>query len=81
MAPIALAALLGGAAGFGLNALTNKAGGKAAAQMATPAATDAQKVDASAPGANNLGRAALISTSSQGVMGMDPVGRYKLLGN
>ena len=30
---------------------------------------------------NNLGRAALISTSPQGVQGTDPTLRYKLLGN
>ena len=31
--------------------------------------------------ANNLGRAELIKTSSRGVVGTDPVGRYSLLGN
>lgn len=31
--------------------------------------------------ANNLGRAALISTSPSGVLGNDPTGRRKLLGN
>lgn len=31
--------------------------------------------------ANNLGRAALISTSPSGVQGTDPTGRRKLLGN
>lgn len=31
--------------------------------------------------ANNLGRAALISTSPSGVLGSDPTGRRKLLGN
>lgn len=30
---------------------------------------------------NNLGRAALISTSSSGVQGLDPTGRRSLLGN
>ena len=30
---------------------------------------------------NNLGRAALISTSPQGVQGTDPTLRYRLLGN
>ena len=30
---------------------------------------------------NQLGRAALISTSPQGVQGTDNVGRYRLLGN
>jgi hypothetical protein len=30
---------------------------------------------------NQLGRAALISTSSQGVKGTDETGRYRLLGN
>ena len=30
---------------------------------------------------NNLGRAALISTSPQGVEGTSPTNRYKLLGN
>ena len=30
---------------------------------------------------NQLGRAALISTSPQGVQGTDQVGRYRLLGN
>lgn len=31
--------------------------------------------------ANNLGRAALIQTSPSGVLGTDPTGRRKLLGN
>ena len=34
-----------------------------------------------AAGTNNLGRAALIQTSPQGVQGTDPSLRYKLLGN
>ena len=34
-----------------------------------------------ASGVDNLGRAALISTSPQGVQGTDPTLRYKLLGN
>ena len=42
----------------------------------------ATQVDAStSANVNNLGRAALISTSPQGVSGTDPTLRYKLLGN
>lgn len=50
----------------------------AAAQVLTPATTvgDASKGDPTL-----LGRAALISTSPQGVLGTDPTGRKKLLGN
>jgi hypothetical protein len=46
--------------------------------LGSPATT----VDAgSSAGADNLGRAALISTSPQGVQGVDPTLRYRLLGN
>ena len=42
----------------------------------------ATQVDAgTSANVNNLGRAALISTSPQGVSGTDPTLRYKLLGN
>ena len=46
--------------------------------LSNPATT----VDASSTSnINNLGRAALISTSPQGVQGTDPTLRYRLLGN
>lgn len=47
-----------------------------------PTATPAQTVDPSTSSStNNLGRAALIMTSPQGVQGTDPTNKYALLGN
>lgn len=47
-----------------------------------PTPTTAQTVDPSTTSSvNNLGRAALIMTSPQGVIGTDPTNRYALLGN
>ena len=47
-----------------------------------PTATASQTVDnSSTSNVNNLGRAALVMTSPQGVQGTDPVNRYALLGN
>jgi len=40
-----------------------------------------EPVDAGYSNTANLGRAALISTSPQGVEGTDPNGRYRILGN
>lgn len=62
---------------------------KANASATPPAATavpDASQTVGGSPtntttNANNLGRAALINTSPSGVLGTDPTGRRKLLGN
>ena len=62
----------GAAAKKAANANANPSG------LSNPATT----VDASSTSnINNLGRAALISTSPQGVQGTDPTLRYRLLGN
>lgn len=72
------------AGGFGLLKNTiSKALGKskenqAQAEIAQPLDTSVSKPK-TAPG--NYGRAALIATSPQGVLGSDPTGRRKLLGN
>ena len=55
-----------------------------AAQALTGTANPETTVDPTANNQNQinqLGRAALISTSPQGVQGTDNVGRYRLLGN
>jgi hypothetical protein len=55
---------------------------KASTINPNPTPTTAQTVDPSLPSnVNNLGRAALIMTSPQGVQGSDPKNRYALLGN
>lgn len=55
---------------------------KASTINPNPNPTAAQTVDnAATSNVNNLGRAALISTSPQGVQGSDPSNRYALLGN
>jgi hypothetical protein len=47
-----------------------------------PTASPLQTVDPStSSNVNNLGRAALIATSPQGVVGSDPTNKYALLGN
>ena len=52
------------------------------AQNASGLGNAATTVDATtAANVNQLGRAALISTSPQGVQGTDSTGRYRLLGN
>lgn len=59
-------------------------GGGKKSEAVAPAPTPAQVVDPSiALGEQNAnkGRATLISTSSQGVLGTDPTGRRKVLGN
>lgn len=95
MAPVILAAAahpfiaagLAGAAGYTASkaAQAAKAGSSTQASpvgVTTP--TAAQTVDAtsSATSQNNArGRAALISTSASGVLGTDPTGRRRVLGN
>ena len=50
-------------------------------QTLTGTTNPATTVDPGVNQVNQLGRAALISTSPQGVQGTDNVGRYRLLGN
>lgn len=72
------------AAGLGVaGAVQNAAQQKALKASQASAAPDAsQKVgDSSKGNPDQLGRAALISTSPSGVVGTDPTGRRKLLGN
>lgn len=55
---------------------------KAQTINSNPILTSAQTVDASSTSnLNNVGRAALIMTSPQGVQGTNPTNRYALLGN
>lgn len=80
MAPLALVA-----AGFlGAKLFAGSQKQAQAQTIQTPSPTQDQTVDAGVnktSASANLGRAALIATSPQGVLGTDPVGRYKLLGN
>lgn len=90
MAP---AAIIGAVLAAGISAgvsshqasLNRKAGNAAnAAQqnaLNPPAAANTNVADASKGNPTLLGRAALISTSPQGVQGTDPTGRRRLLGN
>lgn len=85
------AAIVGGTAAVGANLITG--GMQAAAQnKAAKAASAAQDAalkpnaattvgDTSGGNPTALGRAALISTSPTGVLGTDPTGRKRLLGN
>lgn len=76
------------AAGFGV---ANAVGSAQQATQAKKAQDAAQASAANTPGttvgdptlssSNQLGRAALISTSPSGVQGLDPTGRRSLLGN
>lgn len=86
---------LAGVAGFGAskimqandparNAAKNAAQAReqaATPPAANPATTVGDKTGNMTSAANNLGRAALISTSPTGVLGTDPTGRKRLLGN
>lgn len=63
----------------GISALTQS---KASNINPNPTPTAAQTVDGSSSSSmNNLGRAALVMTSPQGVQGTDPTNKYALLGN
>lgn len=81
---VAAGVAAGVAGGTGL-ALSAAAGQKkaAASASATPDASQivGDQAANSTANANNLGRAALISTSPSGVQGIDPTGRRKLLGD
>lgn len=83
---IAGTALAGGlAVSQAIQASANNAAAKKAAGAANATPDASQTVGDptvnSTANANNLGRAALISTSPSGVLGTDPTGRRKLLGN
>lgn len=52
-----------------------------AAQNSAANTPDTTVGDPTLSNSNNLGRAALISTSPSGVQGLDPTGRRSLLGN
>lgn len=79
----AIVTTVSAAAGAGL-AIASAAGAfntKASTINPNPTPTAAQTVDNSTTSnVNNLGRAALIMTSPQGVQGSDPSNRYALLG-
>ncbi len=76
------------AAGLGIAGAVGSASASAAAKKQAAAAQDAANNtpgttvgDPTLSQTNNLGRAALISTSPSGVQGLDPQGRRSLLGN
>jgi hypothetical protein len=69
-------------AGVGIASAAGAFSSKASTINPNPTATAAQTVDGSSTSnINNLGRAALIMTSPQGVQGTDPTNKYALLGN
>lgn len=76
------------AAGLGIAGAVSSSAQASAAKKAQEAAQnqanntpDTTVGDPTLSQTNNLGRAALISTSSSGVSGLDPTGRRSLLGN
>lgn len=79
--PVALAIAAGGA--FLGSQLFKQPKTDSVATNPTPDAsqTVGDKTANQTSNANNLGRAALIATSPSGVMGTDPTGRRKLVGN
>lgn len=89
--PVIIAAVIGAVAAGGVAAYTGAQQASAAKKAASasvaanPTPTADQTVGGSpknnTANADNLGRAALISTSPSGVEGLDPTGRRKLLGN
>ena len=84
------AAISGAALAAGLG-IASSVSANAQAKKVAQAQANAQNTAANTPGttvgdptlsqSNNLGRAALISTSPSGVQGLDPTGRRSLLGN
>lgn len=81
--PLALLAL-SAVAGFAGTAIANSNQAKPQNTNPNPTPIGTQIVDpmsGKANNPNNLGRAALIATSPQGVQGTDTSSRYKLLGN
>lgn len=78
-ASLTLAATAGAGAVAGISSLTQS---HASTINPNPTPTAAQTVDPSTgANVNNLGRAALIMTSPQGVQGTDATNKYALLGN
>lgn len=71
-----------GGVGLGIASASGAFSSKASTINPNPSPTATQTVDpSSSSNVNNLGRAALVYTSPQGVQGTDPVNRYSLLGN
>lgn len=80
--PLAIPIIIGLAAGGAVLGVSAATQSKASTINPNPSATAAQTVDPSSTSTtNNLGRAALIYTSPQGVQGTDPTNKYALLGN
>lgn len=84
VAPLLIGALVGGGIAAITSAQSAKATKAANANQASTTPTATQTVGDTSNKtntSNNLGRAALISTSPSGVLSTDPTGRRKLLGN
>lgn len=80
--PLAIPIIVGLAVGGAVVGISAATQSKASTINPNPAAASSQTVDPSSSSSiNNLGRAALIMTSPQGVQGTDPVNKYALLGN
>lgn len=80
--PVILAVSAIATAGVGIASAAGAFKSNASTINPNPTATAAQTVDPSSTSSvNNLGRAALIMTSPQGVQGTDPTNKYALLGN
>lgn len=79
---MAIAALVAGAGFLGAKmAQSVKSQQAAAGSPAAPMTDPSTTVDPKRAAAVNAGRAGLIQTSPQGVLGTDPTGRRRLLGN
>ena len=82
---MALPALVGAAAALGITKVVDSAKKQGAKQAdATGTTMDPASVTVGSEDektANRVGRASLIATSPLGVLGTEPVGRRKLLGN
>ncbi len=77
---LALIAAVGGVATSAISASrTGKAKGFSVAPLIPPTPADGKKVETDEK--RQLQKLALISTSTQGVLGPSPTGRRKLLGN
>jgi hypothetical protein len=80
--PVILAVSAIASAGVGIASAAGAFRAKASTINPNPTPTATQTVDNSSnSNINNLGRAALIMTSPQGVQGTDSTNKYALLGN